>query len=315
MAIPSPLERKLELTDQHPAPSLSEPAKVETPIEHVRPVVHQEGWWPQAKALAVYLTKTEVHTYAFSVAANVILALYPFFVLMRTLVFQSPAMTGVLQDLTNALLPVGGDVVWRNIHPHKGTQIFSIIMLLITTTGVFLPLEVALNEVWKTKGNRNYLMNQIVSIGLAVAVGVLVMASVGFSAVQRTVLGWVFFGHTDNIVFNFIGGLVLRVLAVVASCAAFFLIYWLLPNRKIPPSAVLPTAVVVGITWEVAKYLYILALPHMDLAAEYGPFRTTVGIMTWSFLSGLLLLGGAHFSAHRYALRIAREAEAEALLR
>jgi len=279
------------------------------PIEQVRPVVRQEGWWPQLKALATYLTRTEVHTYAFSVAANVILALYPFFVLMRTLVFKSPAMTAVLQDLTESLLPVGGNFIWHKIHPHKGMQVFSIVMLLIATTGVFLPLEVALNEVWDAKGNRNYLMNQLVSIGLAFSVGLLVMASVGMSAIQRTVMTWIFFGHTDNAVFNSIAGAVLRVLAVFASILIFFLIYWLLPNRKIPASAVLPTAVVVGVAWEIAKYLYILALPRMDLAAEYGPFQTTVGIMTWAFLSGLMLLGGAHFSAHRYALRLAREAE------
>ena len=31
----------------------------------------------------------------------------------------------------------------------------------------------------------------------------------------------------------------------------------------------------------------------------------------WAFLSGLLLLAGAHFSATRYTLRLAREAEAK----
>jgi hypothetical protein len=31
--------------------------------------------------------------------------------------------------------------------------------------------------------------------------------------------------------------------------------------------------------------------------------------MMWAFLSGLLLLAGAHFSASRYALRVAQEAE------
>ena len=38
-----------------------------------------EGRW------ALYMTKTEVHTYAFSVAANAILSLFPFIVLMLTL--------------------------------------------------------------------------------------------------------------------------------------------------------------------------------------------------------------------------------------
>jgi len=33
--------------------------------------------------------------------------------------------------------------------------------------------------------------------------------------------------------------------------------------------------------------------------------------MMWAFLSGLLLLAGAHFSATRYALQVAREEDRE----
>jgi membrane protein len=43
----------------------------------------------------------------------------------------------------------------------------------------------------------------------------------------------------------------------------------------------------------------------------YGPFYISVGLMMWAFLSGLLLLAGAHFSATRHALRLARKAERE----
>ena len=262
--------------------------------------------------------RTEVHTYAFSVAANVILSLFPFILLMLTLaqrVFHSTAMVNVLVDLISALLPSNQSFVMsrmlRLVNPHKTIQIFSIVMLLVTSTGVFLPLEVALNHVWGVKNDRNYLHNQIVSLGLAAAVGTLVMASVAFTAVQRSVLSWVFFGHTDNVVFNFIGGGVLRSFAVVISVLLFFLIYWILPNRKVPAMAVLPTAIVVGIIWEVAKYLYVLMLPRLDFAAVYGPFQVSVAIMMWAFFSGLMLLAGAHFSATRYTLRIAREEAAK----
>jgi YihY family inner membrane protein len=288
------------------------------PIEAVEPVVRQDGLWPQVVALVHYMTQTEVHTYAFSVAANVILALFPFIVLMLTIaqqVFHSPAMVAVVGDLMHSLLPVSQDFVMRNMtilaHPHKGTQALSVFMLLVTTTGVFLPLEVALNEVWGVKKNRNYLMNQAVALGLAASVGVLVLASVGLTTVQKTVMGWIFFGHVNNWLFNFVAGGMLRICAAVASCLLFFLIYWILPNRKIPALAVLPTAVVVGLAWEIAKYLYVLALPRLDFESVYGPFRVTVGLMMWAFLSGLLLLAGAHFSANRYALKEAREAEAE----
>jgi YihY family inner membrane protein len=299
------------------AASSQQAAVGKVPIEQVGPVVCEGGFWAQVRALLHYLAGTEVHTYAFSVAANVILSLFPFIVLMLTLaqrVFHSPAMVAVLWDLMRSLLPVSQDFVMRNMlilaHPHKGTQVFSVFMLLVTSTGVFLPLEVALNKVWGVRENRNYLANQAVSLGLAAMVGVLVLASVGLSAVQRTVLAFVFMGHTDNFMFHLAGSTVLRVCAVIASCLMFFLIYWILPHRKVPAMAVLPTAVVVGLLWEAAKYLYVLALPRLDFEAVYGPFKTTVGLMMWAFLSGLLLLAGAHFSASRYALKVAREAKA-----
>jgi YihY family inner membrane protein len=292
------------------------PAATEVPIERVQPVVALPGWWPQAKALLHYMAGTEVHTYAFSVAANVILSLFPFIVMMLTVaqqVFHSKTMVDVLTEFMASLLPSNQDFVMHNMrllaHPHKGTQIFSVFMLLVTSTGVFLPLEVALNNVWGVKENRNYLMNQVVSLGLAASVGVLVLSSVALTAGQKTLMGWIFFGHTDNIVFHVISRGVMEIFAIVAGILLFFLIYWILPNRKIPAMAVLPTAVVIGLAWEVAKYIYVLVLPRLDFESVYGPFRVSVGLMMWAFISGLLLLAGAHFSATRYALETARSAD------
>lgn len=286
------------------------------PLDELRPALPQQGLLGQLKALALYMSRTEVHTYAFSVAANVIFSLFPFIVLMLTFsdqVFHSRRMVEVLGDLMRSLLPSNQDFVMRNMvllaHPHKGTQLFSIFMLLVTSTGVFLPLEVALNNVWGVKQNRSYVMNQLVSLGLAASVGGLVLASVGLTAGQRGLLTWMFFGHTQNVVFAVLSQAGLRFFAVIASILLFFLIYWILPNRKVPAMAVLPTAIVVGLAWECAKYVYVLVLPRLDFESVYGPFRVSVGIMMWAFLSGLMLLAGAHFSATRYTLRLAREAE------
>src|ERR1700722_3287016 len=139
-------------TDQHDLPP--------KPIEDVAPVVRGDGLGAQIAALARYMARTEVHTYAFSVAANVILSLFPFIVLLLTIsrnVFHSHALEAVMGDMVKTFLPVGQDFVMRNMqllaHPHKGTQIFSLVMLLVTSTGVFLPLEVALNSVWGVKEN------------------------------------------------------------------------------------------------------------------------------------------------------------------
>ena len=152
----------------------------------------------------------------------------------------------------------------------------------------------------------------MVSIGLAVGVGVLAMASVALTAAQRTVLGWIFFGHIDNVVFNFVAHGFLEICAVCSGIGVFFLIYWGLPNRKVPPMAVLPTAIIVGVIWGIAKYIYIWALPKLDFAAVYGPFRVSVSLMMWAFISGLLLLAGAYVSATRQALREAKLADLRA---
>lgn len=290
----------------------------DVPIEQVAPIVPQPGLMPQLIALLRYMARTEVHTYAFSVAANAILSLFPFIVLLLTLcrgVFHSRQMEQVVGDMMRGFLPVGQEFVMRNMqllaHPGRGVQVISVVMLLISSTGVFLPLEVALNNVWGVKENRSYLRNQAVSLGLAFAVGILALASVGFTSSSKAVLSWLFLGHTENLAYDLAASWFLRACALIASILLFFLIYWVLPNRKIPARAVLPTAFIVGLLWEVAKYLYVRALPWLDFQSVYGPFYISVGLMMWAFLTGLLLLAGAHVSATRYALRVARETKRE----
>jgi YihY family inner membrane protein len=311
--MPSTLPEK---TTQPADPGPATPAPV--PMEALRSRVPATRW-RQIVELARYMAGTEVHTYAFSVAANVILSLFPFIVLLLTLcrqVFHSRSMESVVGDMMHSFLPVGQDFIMRNMqilaHPKQGTQVFSLVMLLVTSTGVFLPLEVALNSVWGVKKNRNYLHNQAISLLLAFAVGALAMLSVAFTAGQQTVASWIFLGHTDNFVFRFLAGSFLHVVGLLTSILLFFLIYWVLPNRSVPARAVMPTAIVIGCIWELAKLLYILALPLLDFQSVYGPFYISVSLMMWAFLSGLLLLAGAHFSATRYTLRLARQAEREA---
>jgi YihY family inner membrane protein len=281
------------------------------------------GWWAQTVSLVRYLAQTEVHTYAFSVAANAILSIFPFIVMMFTLahrVFHSPAMENAIGDMLRFFLPTlpkEQDFVVRNMtwvaNSRSGVQVAAVVTLLISSTGVFLPLEVALNQVWGVVKNRSYLMNQLISLGLAALVGALAMASVALTAAQNSFLTMVFFGHVNNIVFRLIADSLFRVSAVFLGILLFFLIYWVLPNRKLPVVAVLPSAIVTGLLWAMAKMLYEALLPWLDFRSVYGPFSIAVGLMIWAFLTGLMMLAGAHFSATRHTLRLAREAERSSL--
>ncbi|HZR33232.1 MAG TPA: YihY/virulence factor BrkB family protein [Terriglobales bacterium] len=253
-----------------------------------------------------YLMRTEVHTFAFSVAANAILSFFPFVMLLLTLslrVFHSRTMYDVVLQLLRDYLPAGQDFVIRNLNAlvaarHR-VQLASLGILLITSTGVFVPLEVALNRVWGFPRNRSYLANQLVSLGLAFACGLLALLSIALTAENQQVLQLVLGGKT-NLVFRTAAFVAMKAFAIGASIAIYFLIYWLLPNGPVPLRAVLPSAVMAGLISETLKYAYILALPHLNFQEVYGPFSISVALMFWAFLMGLLLLTGAYLSALGY---------------
>lgn len=254
--------------------------------------------------LVRYLMQTEVHTFAFSVAANAILSFFPFIVLLLTLthqVFRSQAMYDVVLQLLRSYLPAGQDFVVHSVialTPHRGMKIFSLAMLLISSTGVFVPLEVALNRVWGFTSNRKYLGNQAIALVIALACGTLALISVALTAKNQS---WLLslFGSRDSLIFRITAFLVMKMFAVVASIAMFFVVYWLLPNGKVRAVSVLPGAILTGLIWDLSKYVYILALRWLDFQEVYGPFALSVTLMFWAFLSGMLLLAGAQFSALR----------------
>ncbi len=265
------------------------------------------SWTRQLLPTLRYLMRTDVHTFAFSVAANAILSFFPFVVLLMMLirrVFHSHLMYNVVLQLLRDYVPAGQDFVIRNLNALVGArhrvQLFSLVMLLITSTGVFIPLEVALNRVWGFPKNRSYLGNQLISLALAFACGCLALLSIFLTAGNQQLLQFMFLGHSGNIVFRAAAFLVMKTFAIAASIAIFFLIYWLLPNGRVPVQAVLPAAVMTGLASEVLKYAYILALPRLNFQEAYGPFSISVTLMIWAFLMGLLLLAGAYLSAFRH---------------
>jgi membrane protein len=256
-----------------------------------------------------YLLRTEVHTFAFSVAANALLSFFPFVVLLMTLirrVFRSPVMYDVVVQLLRDFLPAGQDFVIRNLNALVGArdraQVASLLILLVTSTGIFMPLEVALNRIWRFPNNRSYFGNQLISLSLTFSCGVLALLSIACTAGNVALLGTLLRSRGPFVV-RLAGFLMMKGFAVAASIAIFFLIYWLLPNGKIPARTVLPTAVIMGLLSETLKYAYIMALPRLNFQEVYGPFALSASLMFWAFLSGLLLLTGAHLSARGYSRR------------
>src|SRR4029077_5953328 len=176
--------------------------------------------------------RTEVHTFAFSVAANAILSFFPFVMLLMTLirrVFHSRVMIEVVRNDLRDYLPAGQEFVIRKpqalTNARHRVQIASLVILLVTSTGIFMPLEVALNRIWRFPNNRSYIGNQLIALGLAFGCGVLALLSVALTAGNVSWWGSLLRGHGTGFI-SVVGFVVMKISAIAASIAIFFLIYW-----------------------------------------------------------------------------------------
>ena len=272
----------------------------------------------QAAPTLKYLSTTEVHTYAFSVAANAILSFFPAMVLFLTIssrVLRNAALYDVVVKLAKEYLPSNQDFIvgsMQRLASRHHVQVISLVMLLISSTGVFLPLEVALNKVWGIERNRSYLRNQLVSLGLAFGCGACFMISAAAKAKSEQLLAYLAGGHpvVMTILSFALDWPILKLVGLAAMISMFFLIYWVLPNGKVPARSVFPAALVTGILFEVTKYLYTAVLPLLNFQDVYGPFYVSVTLIFWAFWVGLLLLGGAHLSAADHLQQVSESAEA-----
>jgi membrane protein len=274
-------------------------------------------WRRDGVALVRYLLDSEVHTFAFSVSANVLISFIPFVVLLYTLalsVFHSGAMKDVLDSMVNYLLPtdtkikgwVAFYIVQEAVLPllkRHGAQAFSLVMILISCTGIFLPLEVALNQAWGVTKSRNYLFNQAVAFGLAFLMLGLAITTTVVNVGVQSALALLFLHHTDNVFFAGICYAWLVITTGLAAIVFFFSVYYILPNRKVPWRSILRTSFITGLVWIGARFIFAAILPHLDLESMYGPFYVSVGLLFWAYVSGLILFAGAQFSVARWSER------------
>lgn len=256
-----------------------------------------------------YLFQTEVHAHAFSIAANAYLSFFPFTLILlaicRRWLRWDKAYLMIIQ-LLRVHLPSGSESVIRNLvqvaQGRPRLQVISVFMLFFTSSGVFLPLEIALNNVWGFNKNRSFLKNQAMSFLLAVVCGVLallyVMLVTPLDSAITFLLGWVPSPRFLSMVSNTL--LLVTSLPLVVSI--YFLIYYLLPNGKVPALRVLPAAIAAGILSELGSGLYSLTHPMVRFRDVYGPFALSVTLLFWGYAGAIILLFGAYLSAHGWVL-------------
>ncbi len=193
----------------------------------------------------------------------------------------------------------------ENLPPHGAIEIVSIVLLLFTANGIFEPLEVALNRIWGIRKNRSFFRNQLVSLALIFACGVLAFASMALTAASQT---------SPVSVIGFMPTLFFKLAAVPMAVLVLFLIYYFLPNGRPPVNRVIAAAILVGIMLEVMKYFNKLIWPWFQrkLEAEYRIFQYSVSLIFLGFLASMLVLAGAEWAARGHPIKLKEEEHAHA---
>jgi YihY family inner membrane protein len=274
-------------------------------------------WHPTLR----YLAQTEVHVYALSIAASVMLSLYPFLTVMASLlqhVFKSEVGVQALWHALYDFFPHDlADFIQRNLSANLGKpqharfQAVSVILLLLTANGVFEPLEVALNRAWGAHANRTYLRNQAISFGLIIFCGGLVIASAMLTAVNQEFLQNHMSAHVWKWVWDLVPTILFKIAAIPLTMLALFFVYWVLPNCRVPIRPLIPVSIAVGAGLEVLKYVGLLLGTWLDhkLENEYGVFQHSVEVILFSMVASFIVLAGAEWTA-----RHARRAEAQRIV-
>jgi YihY family inner membrane protein len=263
--------------------------------------------WEKYRRTGRYLMETEVHVYAFSMAANVLLSFFPFLIVMvslcRYVLEWRAAEEAIYLALSDYFPERLGDFIESNLKvtvAQRGPfQFASMFLLLFTANGIFEPLEVALNRAWGIKRNRSYFRNQLVSLGLIFAVGGLTLVSFMLTAVNQEV--WSKMGAAQALLATWLNLAIFKMAAVPVTIISLLLTYRLLPNGRVPTSKLVPVSIVVAVALEVLKYVNLLTWPFLraKMSKEYGPFAYSVTIVLWSFIASMMVLAGAEWAARR----------------
>jgi membrane protein len=100
-----------------------------------------------------------------------------------------------------------------------------------------------------------------------------------------------------RIITSFFWQLVFAAVSICVTITLFVVVYRFMPNANVSVSDTMPGAVAGGLLWELAKYVFAWSLQYFHYDQVYGSVGAVVAVLTWSYVSSLILLFGAQLTA------------------
>ena len=238
------------------------------------------------------------------------------------LVFGREAAQGAVVDQLQGLIGQNSAQAIQGLlqnvsRPSQGilATITGVVVLVIGATTVFGELQDDLNRIWqvptrqKVAGWWAFLHARLLSIGMILAIGFLLLVSLAASAAfdafaswsTSALAGWEGLAHAVNFVLSF-----------VLTTALFAMIYRFMPQARIEWRDVAIGALVTALLFSVGKTLIGLYIGKSALASGFGAAGSLAVLLAWVYYSAQIFLFGAEFTwayAHAFGSRQGQENE------
>jgi membrane protein len=254
-------------------------------------------------ALAYYTT--------FSLAPVLIVA-----IAVAGMVFGREAATG---EIVNQLRTLLGDQSAKAIQEllksasQPGTSLIAsgigVATLLVGATSVFAELQSSLDRIWRapalkqTTGIWGLLRSRLLSFGMVVAIGFLLLVSLVLSAALSAVDRW---GGTLFPTWHTLLQTVNILVGFGITTLLFALAYRILPRVRIDWRDVWVGALATAALFSAGKYLIGLYLGRASVSSGFGAAGSFIVVLVWVYYSSQIFLLGAEFTwvyAHSHGSR------------
>ncbi|MEP6818379.1 MAG: YihY/virulence factor BrkB family protein [bacterium] len=236
-----------------------------------------------------------------------LMALFPALLLMLTVGNRITAATELLSHAVE-VYPGSGKFLRDTIRSMSSVSTGAIITCFIVTlwagSWVFAVIERALNRIWQTTA-RTFWHGRALTIGMIGIVGVLLAFSVLLTSIvlrfremaarlsPRQVAQFPLLLSAGS---AFWQG-VFAIASFLITVTLFVVVYRFMPKAEVTVRDTVPGAIIGGLLWETAKYVFAWALTYFHYDQIYGSVGAVVAVLTWSYVSSLILLFGAQLTA------------------
>ncbi len=244
-----------------------------------------------------------------SIAYHSVLSIFPLLLLVLSLsgvLIRHYEFNWRLALVLERYLPMKPDFIMQNLvgitRGYGRIGLLSFVLLLWSSSGMFLPVEKALNRAWEAEKQRGWWRSRLLALEMTIILGFMVALSSALMGLNVSIHHFMRYQGTRWL--NALLGLAYHLLILsstfAATLAMFLVLFERLPNRPMRLRQVFPSAFLTALFWEAARSLFTLLLPIFNYRQVYGSIGVVVALMTWAYFSSAVMLYGAQVSRALY---------------